>query len=252
MDRNRDCDITLVHVTDGSPRDLADARKAGLRSRRAYAAARRRELHDALRLVGIGRRQLRVFSYVDKESHLHLPELITRMASLIDELRPPVVFSPAYEGGHPDHDSAALAVAAARQRAAAVFRHREYPLYHAGPGGAMVTQEFLPSAGTRIDVCRLSGAEQEKKRAMLARFTTQQHILKEFAVSNECFRDAPTYDFSRPPHAGMLLYEYWNFGVSGEQWRARAREALASGAGNPTRSRIFAASLEGCDTPDRH
>src|SRR5438270_3739781 len=80
MDRNRGRNITLLHITDGSPRDLADARAAGFRSRRAYAASRRRELQDALRLMGVGRAQLRVFSYVDKESYLHLPEIVARMA----------------------------------------------------------------------------------------------------------------------------------------------------------------------------
>jgi LmbE family N-acetylglucosaminyl deacetylase len=225
MDRHRNLAITVLHVTDGSPRDLSDARAAGLQSRRAYAAARRRELHNALRPVGIGRSQLRIFSYVDKESYLHLPELIARTVTLIDELHPSLVLSPAYEGGHPDHDSAALAVAAARHRVLKSFRHLEYTLYHAGPGGAMISGEFLPGPGP-IEICDLSPAEQSKKRSMLESFTTQQHILRQFSVLYECFRGAPAYDFRCPPHEGTLLYEHWRLGVSGAEWRLRAREAL--------------------------
>src|SRR5689334_7392450 len=67
MDRRRDCEVTVLHVTDGSPRDLANARAAGFSSRKAYAAARRRELHDALSKLGVSQNQLRIFSYVDKE-----------------------------------------------------------------------------------------------------------------------------------------------------------------------------------------
>jgi N-acetylglucosamine malate deacetylase 2 len=226
MDRHLSHEIALVHITDGSPRDLANARAAGFRSRREYAAARRRELHSALRLAGVGRRQLRIFSYVDKEVHLHLPELIARTAALIGKLRPSLVLSPAYEGGHPDHDSSALAVAATRRQVATPFRHREYRLYHAGPDGAMVSGEFFSHPDAPVEVCPLSPAEQDKKRAMLASFTSQQHILKQFAVLDECFRDAPSYDFRCPPHAGTLLYEHWGLGVSGADWRQRAREAL--------------------------
>src|ERR1043166_7357421 len=37
----------FVYLTDGSPRDTSDARRAGYDSREAYAAARREELHNA-------------------------------------------------------------------------------------------------------------------------------------------------------------------------------------------------------------
>ena len=228
MDRQRGRHITVLHLTDGSPRDLANARASGFQSRRAYAAARRRELHTALRLVGVSSSQLRVFSYVDKETYLHLPELIARLAAILDELQPSLVLCPAYEGGHPDHDSAAFAVAAARRRVSSPFRHREFPLYHAGPGGAMVSGEFLHGPHAEVEVCSLSEVEQDKKRAMLRSFTTQQEILKQFRLLHESFRDAPSYDFTRPPHEGKLLYEYWNLGVSGEHWLLRARQALGS------------------------
>src|ERR1041384_2270935 len=105
MHRHRNCEITLLHITDGSPRDPADAKAVGFPNRRAYAAARRRELHAALSLVGVRHSQLRIFSYGDKETYQHLPELVARMTALIDQLRPTLVLSPAYEGGHPDHDS---------------------------------------------------------------------------------------------------------------------------------------------------
>jgi N-acetylglucosamine malate deacetylase 2 len=226
MDRQRGRDITVLHLTDGSPRDLANARAAGFHSRRAYAVERRRELHKALRLAGVSGGQFRVFSYVDKETYLNLPELCARLAAMIEELQPSLVLSPAYEGGHPDHDCAAFAVAAARRRVSSPFRHREFPLYHAGPGGAMVSGEFLPCPDAEVEVCSLSDAEQEKKRAMLRSFATQQEILRQFTVLHESFRDAPSYDFTRPPHEGRLLYEHWNLGVSGEQWLLRARQAL--------------------------
>jgi N-acetylglucosamine malate deacetylase 2 len=225
MERHRDMRTTLVHVTDGSPRDLSAARAARLQSRKAYAERRRQELHAALSLVGISSRQLRKFSYVDKESYLHLPEIIARMVALLENLKPTLVLSPAYEGGHPDHDSAAFAVASARLRVSRPFRHVEYRLYHADTSGTMTTEDFLPETSHAVEVYRLSPAEQQKKEMMLASFATQQHVLKEFRVCDERFREAPAYDFSRPPHQGTLLYESWGWGISGADWRHHALRA---------------------------
>lgn len=228
MERHSDSDVTILHVTDGSPRDGKDARAHGFSSREAYADARRRELQQALGLLTAGRRRLQAFSYVDKESWLHLTELIVRMQQLIEDLRPAIVMSPAYEGGHPDHDTAALAVAAARQRVPHEFRHREYRLYHAGPRGEMATGDFLPADHSEVEVISLSAAEREKKQQMLLSFPTQTEILSRFPLVNEIFRDAPSYDFTKPPHPGTLLYERWDMGVSGAEWRRCAREALAA------------------------
>jgi N-acetylglucosamine malate deacetylase 2 len=43
---------------------------------------------------------------------------------------------------------------------------------------------------------------------------------------NERFRDAPAYDFTRPPHEGPLMYERWNFDLSGAGWRKCACAAM--------------------------
>src|SRR5947209_3298831 len=43
--------LCLVHITDGAPRDLADAHAAGFHTRTAYACARQEELRRAVELV---------------------------------------------------------------------------------------------------------------------------------------------------------------------------------------------------------
>jgi hypothetical protein len=60
---------------------------------------------------------------------------------------------------------------------------------------------------------------------MLAGFRTQQHILDKFSVSDEHFRQAPSYDFTRPPHEGLLMYEHWGWTISGKEWRGYAADA---------------------------
>lgn len=60
----------IVHVTDGSPRDLRDALAQGFRSREEYAEARREESASALRIAGIGRERLLALGITDQESVL--------------------------------------------------------------------------------------------------------------------------------------------------------------------------------------
>ncbi|MCU1339595.1 MAG: LmbE-like protein [Bryobacterales bacterium] len=224
MRRREPNGLMLLHLTDGSPRDLADAKAAGFSSRESYAAARREELNTALTILGLPPSQCLQFSFVDKDLYLRLKELVVQMTCLIEQIRPSLVLTPAYEGGHPDHDSAALAVAIARARHG--FRHREYRLYHSGPDGSMSTKDFLPCGQHRTQVLRASHAERELKSRMLESFRTQKHVLRHFETEAEQFRDAPTYDFRSPPHEGPLLYERWGFAISGAEWRARASECL--------------------------
>ncbi|HEX5430524.1 MAG TPA: PIG-L family deacetylase [Bryobacteraceae bacterium] len=218
--------LTLLHITDGSPRDMEDAGAAGYFSREEYANARRQELYEALGMAGIRREQFRQLPFVDKEAYLHLPEIVDALSVLAGELEPELILSPAYEGGHPDHDSAAFAVAMARLKTGRKFRHLEYRLYHAGPDGGFESEDFLPFGQVRAKVLSFTPSETREKSRMLESFGTQRRTLAQFCSGNEQFREAPAYDFTRAPHQGRLLYEQRGWGITGEQWRSKAREVL--------------------------
>src|SRR5579884_734325 len=220
MLRHRDRErITILHVTDGSPRNLKDARAAGCATREEYAALRRRELHAAVGLAGIRPDQCRELGYVDQEAYLHLPELVQRLRELIGEIRPEVVIAHSYEGGHPDHDAIAFAVAHA------VETHWEFAGYHAGPNGSLVTGEFLNAAQRESEDSTPPAPELQLKQAMVDSFASQRPILDWFDIAVEKFRRAPQYDFTKAPHEGELLYERFGF-AKGAAFRAAAAEAL--------------------------
>ena len=100
----------VVHVTDGAPRDERYAQSKGFATREEYARARRREVASALGHVGITPERIRGLGYVDGEASLQLLELVFDIADLIDEVRPEIVLTHPYEGGHSDHDATAFAV----------------------------------------------------------------------------------------------------------------------------------------------
>jgi hypothetical protein len=74
----------------------------------------------------------------------------------------------------------------------------------------------------------LSEQQRTTKRRMFECFRTQQHILQWFDIGAESFRPAPTYDYTRPPHDGVLFYEQFPWGMTGVRFRSLAAEAVAS------------------------
>jgi LmbE family N-acetylglucosaminyl deacetylase len=221
----------FVHVTDGSPRDLGDARAAGFASREDYSRARFAELRAALALAGIGPEQMHALGVVDQEASLDLPGLARTLADRLRQTRAEAVLTHAYEGGHPDHDATAFAVHAAcrllQQQGARPPAILEMPLYRNGPTG-MVVSEFLPHPDTEAVTLTLSPEECTFKQKLIACYVSQERVLRAFPVGVERFRTAPAYDFTRPPHEGRLWYEHRNWGMTGDRWLVLAREALAA------------------------
>ncbi|MBV9734539.1 MAG: PIG-L family deacetylase [Acidisphaera sp.] len=216
--------LLLVHVTDGAPRNLSDARAAGFSSAADYAAARRGELAAALRAGGVVPEEIAELGAPDQGASFAMPGLAGTLAELLAGHQAAAVLTHPYEGGHPDHDATTLIVHLAGQRQKRRPEILEMPFYHAGEGG-LVSSRFLGD-GAAVEIV-LSPEECERKRAMIAAFATQRATLAQFRVDKESFRAAPTYDFLQPPHAGRLHYEWYDWGIAGPEWRELARKALA-------------------------
>jgi LmbE family N-acetylglucosaminyl deacetylase len=219
----------IIHVTDGAPRSMYDARNAGFETWQGYAQARRDELTAALAVAGIGPERMRVIGVPDQGAAFNLVPVTRRVYELLQEMQPEIVLTHPYEGGHPDHDATAFAVHAAQ---ALMEREGltppaliEFTSYHERDGQVRHF-EFLPNADTEVKTVILTDAEREFKRRMLEAFTTQRSVLDQFPVELERFRLAPRYDFTQRPHAGTLHYEHYDWGMTGERWQELAREAL--------------------------
>jgi LmbE family N-acetylglucosaminyl deacetylase len=224
--------VTIIHVTDGAPCNMHDARAAGFATRREYANARREECLSAMALAGVMKQNVIELGISDQEASLEVDGIANRLAEVLRYLEPDVVLTHAYEGGHPDHDATAFAVHSAHwllEREGltppAMF---ELALYHAR-GGVTVMLDFLPgSPGNEKKTLVLSDDARELKRRMIARFFTQRETLKQFPIEVERFRFAPSYDFTKPPHPGRLHYEYFEWGMTGTKWRELASETLGN------------------------
>lgn len=220
--------LAVAHATDGAPYDPRWWPAGAPRHRADYARQRRREAEEALALASVPADSVHGLGIVDQEACRELPALARAVGSEILGFHPEIVITHAYEGGHPDHDAVAFAVAAACARLAAPPVVLEMALYH-GASGQLRPGEFLP--GTAAVVHRLTEAQRTLRRAMLDRHVSQRATLAPFLdVAHEAFRPAPAYDFTSPPHRGALLYERWGLPITGAQWRALASQARSTGA----------------------
>jgi N-acetylglucosamine malate deacetylase 2 len=218
----------IVHLTDGAPADMFDARRAGFSGRHDYAHARREEAAEALSLAGITKGQVIELGLTDQRASYELVGLARLLSRLFDEVKPEIVVTQPYEGGHPDHDSSAFVVHAARQlllnESATAPQIVEMTSYHQRDDHTIYS-DFLSSEGCVPVTFQLSLAQRTMKRKMFECFLTQREVLKWFPIDVERFREAPEYDFTQPPHPGKLHYEYFDWGMTGDKWRRLAREA---------------------------
>jgi N-acetylglucosamine malate deacetylase 2 len=233
---HRLADAWIVHLTDGAPADMADASAHGFATRGRYARARRAEARTALALAGIPPSRILGFGVADQAATWMLPFLARRLAAFFAKSGIAVVLTHPFEGGHPDHDAASLAVHAACALLARADAEPpailEMAFYHDGESG-LVTQRF-PDACPAGEWC-LELAEEDwlRKQRMLAAFATQQQVLSAFRSRSERLRPAPRYDFSGLPNKGRLHYERSAWGMTGTQWQSCAaamRRELGLGA----------------------
>jgi LmbE family N-acetylglucosaminyl deacetylase len=220
---DRLADPFFLHLTDGAPR--------GVRNREGYARTRRQELRRALEYGRIPAGRSIQAEVPDQETAFHLPQLAAFVSEVIEQLQPCAIFTHPYEGGHPDHDSAALLVAAAVAAGSPRPAIVEFTSYHnanamRGPA-TLRTGAFLWGRQHCEETIPLSEDARRRKQELLACFASQEEMLRHFCCVEERFRLAPAYDFARPPHPGTLFYEAQGWRLSGAEWRHQAQQALS-------------------------
>jgi len=222
---------TIIHITDGAPRNMVDAQSLGFVDRETYARVRREELLSVLKSIGVTGDNAYSLGFVDQESARHMVEITKGLYELLITIRPDYIITHAYEGGHPDHDAAALSVWAAcrllKLSGCVTPRVIEFTSYY-NNNGQMATGTFLPHPKLIPEVAVLTGEQKRMKKMMIAKYRTQEKILRAFETDRERFRWAPAYNFLKPPHDGKLWYEIFKLGMTANQWCTCALRTMES------------------------
>lgn len=220
---------SVAFLTDGAPRDTRLWPPGLSCTREEYATVRRQEAIQALSLAGVSQEQIFWLGGVDQEAAFEISILAERFTKLLADVRATVVVTHPYEGGHPDHDTAALVARIAVSLCENGYQPAlvEMPSYHARDGRC-VTGEFLDTHDLSPQLCfEFSSRDRERKRRMMDSYASQALVLESFSIDRELLRIAPDYDFAQPPHQGKLWYECMGWQMAGARWRALAIVALA-------------------------
>jgi len=218
--------ITAVTLTDGAPRDLADARARGYTSAPDYAVVRGAELRRALAIAQVLPRNVFVLGFADQEAAFNMPAAALALCEIFCTREIALVLTHAVEGAHPDHDAAAFVARAAAALAARVGHPVsivEMPYYRAGRFG-LVRQTFVPGGQRQVQIS-LARREREYKLAMFGAHASQAARLAHFSTVTERFRAAAPFDFRMLPNGGRLLYQRYVRNMTGAQWLKLVEES---------------------------
>jgi LmbE family N-acetylglucosaminyl deacetylase len=219
----------VIFLTDGVPRDPQLWPPGMSGSREEYAETRRAEARAALANFAVSGSSIFWLGAVDQEAIFNIVESSAQLLDLLRTHAPDVLITHAYEGGHPDHDAAALAakLTTARLQADCGMAVVEMTSYHARDRKC-VTGEFLNSNPASELLLDLSTQQREAKSKAFEAYASQRLVLGSFSIDRERLRIAPDYDFSKPPHLGKLWYECMAWQLTGERWRELAAQAVAN------------------------
>ncbi|MDO8735673.1 MAG: PIG-L family deacetylase [Thermoleophilia bacterium] len=202
---------------------------------------REAESRQAMELIGVDPSSLHFLRLADGRSLDNLEDIVERLMRLMRELKPASIFTPAFEGGHPDHDTAQLAAAVAIRRMSKVVSqtasenqsgaenpgaqpiHKptlyEFPLYNRSGARLLRVGEFIPGT-TEIKQTPVRLQDRLLKRRLAVIFRSQRAIIWPLTglrggpmmvhVKDEPYRQVPaSRDYAVRPYPGRLAYEYY-------------------------------------------
>ncbi|MGO8684530.1 MAG: PIG-L deacetylase family protein [Thermoleophilia bacterium] len=197
----------------------------------APAGRRQAEGRRVARLLSLPAGAAVSLGWSDQGAMDHLAQIFAAAVWLLDESQADCVCAPAYEGGHPDHDT--MNVVAARLRShQPELRAEEFALYRRGRGGLAVKAPWLAAdvpaqwparesvrdqLGDERAAPLAPAARALRRRLMCANASQMPTSLAPLAAVaraqgtwlSEPLRELPQHDYGRPPHRGTLLYELY-------------------------------------------
>jgi LmbE family N-acetylglucosaminyl deacetylase len=226
---------TVVYLTNGAPSNPQFRSPHVSGSRDLYACVRAEEAASALSFVDVPPERMLFLSGVDQEAIFRVADLVDEFVPILREFQPSIIITHPYEGGHPDHDTAALVARLSTQfvrQSSQAPDILEMTSYHSAEGnrvaGKFLSSSLISAGPIKPEIrLTLSPQERTRKARMLGCYVSQWHVLCDFPLEPEQLRPAPVYDFTRPPHEGQLWYESLRWPLTGTRWRELAGKALS-------------------------
>ena len=194
----RGAEVHGLYLTTGVP----PAETAWPWDRRRYPARVARRRSEAARAATIlGLHAAGMLDVPSRRLKEHLAEADAAIGDALARLDAGMLWTPAWEGAHQDHDVANF-LASLRRDAVAVWEFAEY-----GYAGRRVRTNEFPAAGPDDELLVLDAAEQAAKRRLLTIYPSERGNLAHTRTRQEMFRPLPRYDYGHPPHPPPLFWQ---------------------------------------------
>jgi LmbE family N-acetylglucosaminyl deacetylase len=189
--------IFAVYLTTGVPPAAAawPWRRAGYHQR-----VDRRHGEALAAAADLGIEPLAFADCPSRQLKAHLAETYPRIAAHLRAVAADQIWTPAYEGGHQDHDVTNFVASLFRRQIPVL----EFSEYNAARG---VRCNRFPSETGQEIVLWLDGPEAAWKSKLIAHYRSERGNLGHIRFVREVLRPLAFHDYGRPPHAGRLFYE---------------------------------------------
>lgn len=195
--RSQGARVFGLYLSDGlPPREQlwpwARAARGAREARRWREAA---EARDLLGLEEAGRQHL-----PSRRLRLHLTQAAAKVGRALETSGADIMWTPAFEGAHQDHD-AANALAATFAARVPVWEFAEY-----NNADRRTQSQRFPDTRGGEQTLALTEDEVAVKRRALALYASEQGNLRHIAAAREAFRPLPKHDYGLPPHPGTPFF----------------------------------------------
>ncbi len=173
---------------------------------------RNREATRAMTHLGLKEDRLIFQTIGDFRTPSGLDAKIAQIAGLLEEHAFDQIYTLAYEGGHVQHDMAHFIAVQAAKRTAFRGQIYEFGLYNLA-GGKPNLFSIVPAVMPSIEV-DMSQDELDAIVELVPFYPSQKHVTQGFLVGLSAeqkkrprHRPRPNWDYTRPPHKGLLWFE---------------------------------------------
>ncbi len=175
---------------------------------------REKESRNCMKFIGVPQDHLFFLGYHDMGTLANLAVIYRDLLNIANEIKPDILFTSAYEGGHIDHDVTSL-LGSLLSEAIPGTLHYEFSLYNVYKGKYRVA-EFIPREDVRTEFVPLDDELIDIKLESLRLFPSQAALLNMLMASTnkkalkkkgEPYRLAPKYDYLERPVNEPLGYE---------------------------------------------
>ena len=160
------------------------------------------EMKNAVKYLGIKKYYLQ--NIPTRSLKMKILKTINKINYIISTHNITTIFTPAYEGGHQDHDVSNF-IASKFIKKLNVYEFAEYNNYKR----KTLSNTFI-GEDINEEVLILNNEEISYKRKMLSIYKSETKNLGHIKVEQEAFRKLISYDYSQRPHEGTLFYERFN------------------------------------------